>query len=532
MGVAGVVEAPSAGSGGPAPDASASRSRPRPGDRVERLYRIGVAAAAVLCAVAGTVWALAVPLFLPADESAHVDYASRVYDGIPRAGVFIPTAEMSELGQKRVPQHVSNHPPLYYWLAAPLVRLADAQSDGSWLVLLRLAGVALSCVTVVLTAVLARLVLARQRRELQAGVAVAAAGVVAVVPSFVAASGSVQNDALQLVLAALALVLAVRGYRRGFPVPLLLTTAVVCGAGMLTRVAFAPVVVAVVLVVVLGTVQEDPGVTRRAGTGRRWWLAAVRSGVIAVVTLLAAGWFYLLNLVRYGDPTGGAAVYPLVRQRTSAASTVLEQFVDPRMWWHQIAQFGGAQAGTQPKTPVQAVVAGALLVVVLVAAAGAVRHRRVLAGLDRRTWWLLGVLLLVFLICYAELAGHVVSKGSLNNRYLLSALSFLGVAGGLLLVVGGGRRLAVLASVAVALELAGALEFTAAVARRQPGLRETGWFDAIAGSAAGTGVPAAAVLLTTLLVVAGAALVAHALVLRSLAVGRAPRRAVAPVTAV
>ena len=60
------------------------------------------------------------------DERAHVDYAWQVAHGhLPVAATEF-TAEFPELGQKSYFQHVSNHPPLYYAIAGPVLRAANA----------------------------------------------------------------------------------------------------------------------------------------------------------------------------------------------------------------------------------------------------------------------------------------------------------------------------------------------------------------------------------------------------------------------
>lgn len=72
------------------------------------------------------IWVFAVPPFLPADESAHTDYAMQVTHGhLPIAGQPFH-AEFPQLGQRTLRQHVSNHPPLYYVFAGPVLRIGAA----------------------------------------------------------------------------------------------------------------------------------------------------------------------------------------------------------------------------------------------------------------------------------------------------------------------------------------------------------------------------------------------------------------------
>lgn len=78
-----------------------------------RWYRLGLGGSIAVYLGLAALWALAVPLFLPADESPHVDYAYQVAHGhLPSAGTHFD-AEFPTLIQHYGGQYVAYHPPLY-----------------------------------------------------------------------------------------------------------------------------------------------------------------------------------------------------------------------------------------------------------------------------------------------------------------------------------------------------------------------------------------------------------------------------------
>ncbi len=85
--------------------------------------------------------------------------------------------------------------------------------------------------------------------------------------------------------------------------------AVLCTLGMLTRVTF----LTVALVAVAATVALTLWPRLRLARPDPHLLALALGRALAIVAAVAAGagWFLLLNLHRYGDLTGGSAVYGL-----------------------------------------------------------------------------------------------------------------------------------------------------------------------------------------------------------------------------
>src|SRR5215207_10716115 len=160
----------------------------RPGTRFPRT---GVAAAVVLIAFLAGLAVFAVRPFASADESAHADYGLTIYQE-HRLPTLFDHVEPVFPYQQAKPQHVANHPPLYYVLTGPL--LAGGVRTGHLVAgyeAARLVSVVASVVTVLLVAGFAHAV-TRGRRP---AVTVGAAALVATYAPFVSVSGVLHNDA-------------------------------------------------------------------------------------------------------------------------------------------------------------------------------------------------------------------------------------------------------------------------------------------------------------------------------------------------
>ena len=167
------------------------RERP-PEER--RALRLGLAGVVLAFLTLATLHVLTVRPFLPADERAHTGYALLVGRGeLPTLST--PTPPLPGIpppSGQRLRIYTANHPPLYYALVAAPLRLGEATRHP-------LVGVAAARL---LTALMAgaglvaaaglALVLVPGRPQL----AVGAAGIAALLPSFVHLSGLVHNDAL------------------------------------------------------------------------------------------------------------------------------------------------------------------------------------------------------------------------------------------------------------------------------------------------------------------------------------------------
>ena len=253
-----------------------------------------VAASALVATGLGVWFALAVPLGLPYDEPAHwgtvLAYAS---------GHGMPV-----LGDPGVP-YEAQMGPVYYTLAALVLAATGGADQPHAPTVLRLAGVLLLPVLVLLTYRIGRLMSASSR------VSATAAAIVATTPLLLMIGGSIQNDFLCFVLIALSLVVGMRLLRRpDSSWPTHLGLGVLIGLAILTKV----VALALVPALALGYLAHRATWDRRL----RWVMAA---GVGVAVT---SGWWFVRNLLTYGDLTGSRGmarlgiVFPPLRWTGSA----------------------------------------------------------------------------------------------------------------------------------------------------------------------------------------------------------------------
>ena len=279
-----------------------------------------IVVAAVLIAVLGSIAvAFGTAPLGTGDETAHLDYAVEVWHG--HLPVFERGLQITP-GFGSIPpvQWVSQHPPLFYLLLAPVVGpLADG---GHWVAAV-LAGRTENALLAGLT-VLTTVWAVRRVVPSRPTVAAVAAVVTALCGQALIVGGAIYNDLLTLVFTALALGVAASVIRRGATNRLIVLAALVTAGGMLSRLSFATMLVAVVGSFVVAA--RTPPTLRRE-VGRR----AV--GVLAAIVApgIAAGWFYLRNKRLTGTITGGHPAWSeeYLHRVTRPTGAVV---VDPRFW--------------------------------------------------------------------------------------------------------------------------------------------------------------------------------------------------------
>lgn len=217
--------------------------------------------------LAGTVFAVVMPAGLPYDEPSHwstVQYIATHWT-LPVMGDPGVTYE----GQQA---------PLYYLMAAPLSLLPNG------FLMVRLFGVVGHGVVVLLTWLLIR----RAVPSIPA-VALAGAGFVALNPVLLAIAGSVQNDTWALAWGVAAL-LSAATLTAEHPSPRdAIVVGVVVGLMLLTKLSMLPVAVGIVILLLI----------------RRLFGAA---GWLVLSATLVSGWWFVRNVLLYGDLSGQSAV--------------------------------------------------------------------------------------------------------------------------------------------------------------------------------------------------------------------------------
>lgn len=475
--------------------------------REDPVVRRGLAAVVALYSGLVLLWVFMVPLFGPADERAHVDYAWRVAHGELPVAATPFTAEFPELGQVSYVQHVSNHPPLYYAFAGPVLRAADALGHPAvGLYGLRLVNALLSLATVLVVARLAAVVSADLRHQVRIVVVVGAALLTAVNPALVAASGAIQNDPLAVLLAALVALVLARATRAGLHTREVVWLAALCAAGTLTRVTFLTVVAVAVVGVVALTLWPD--LRLRRPTPSVVLSAGGRAVALVGSVLAGAGWFLLLNLERYGDLTGGSAIYLMesVRDRRwypGAEHGPIAFLLHPYTWWTQSLQLVAPVPSIADDRLPYVLMTITLLVVLALAAVAFVR-RRAVRMLDRPAEFILLLLAVLLAGALAKLAVHVSHRGGPNQRYLLDAIGLWAVGCALLLAAFGAVAHRALGLVA-ALGAVGSVCYAVGIAVRADDVTEGSTLHVLRVSLAHSPVPAAELvgIASLLLAVAG-----------------------------
>lgn len=269
-------------------------------------------------------WAVLTPVYEAPDELPHVDAAVRVAlgEGWPAPGEARFASALVVTAEEQVPlaaedrsrfadvatahpgtadkvNQMTQHPPTYYLLAGGALRLLDFE-DLRW----DRSVLALRLLDVLLVLPLPLLVHATVRRTTGSPAAAAVAAVALfAVPQLAQVTSAVSNDALTVLLVGLVAWAGARvlsGASRRRDVVLL---GALLGAALLVKGTALPAVpfVAVVLLV------AGRG---RLPLGRR----LLRTGGALALAFVVGGWWWLRNLVLYGDvqPSGLADVRPTV----------------------------------------------------------------------------------------------------------------------------------------------------------------------------------------------------------------------------
>jgi hypothetical protein len=416
---------------GPAPGGRQSENR-RP-----RALTRGVLAAVLLFAVLGGLGTLSAPPFVSADESAHAAYGLTLYQE-GRLPTLFETVEPVFPLQVAKPQHVANHPPLFYVLTGPF--LAAGAGSGHLLagyLAARSLSTLASMVTVLLVAAFAHALLEGRRPAVSLG----AAALTAVHAPFVSVSGVLHNDALGVALAAAVLWLVVRVVRQGPSPGLVAALALTALAGTAVRASNASLVAIASLAVLVAALAHAPADVRW-GRGLRRGL--VTAFLVGGTSLAGIGWFFVRNIQLYGNALGYGVLEEAFGKTPRTESFFLLRHPDL-----VLRQLG------LPTSGAALTVAGLPTVVLVVAVLGGLavglwgRNRAPLPERDgggavsertvRRL--LAGLFLLHALITVVMVIRHVDGGGGIHVRYLFPLLPIVAtIAAAALFRLPSGRR--------------------------------------------------------------------------------------------
>jgi hypothetical protein len=271
-----------------------------------RAALIGVLGAVLLLAGGSLYQALVTPPYRFIDEQAHAGYVLAIQEGrLPSIDTPIDQADggpalrtrLINQPERRRDVWVANNPPLTYLVAAgPAAATRALGLPGGPLLGLRLVNIAAVAAAVVLSYLLARDLAGGDRT-----VGLVAAGIVAASPhlGFVASLGF--NDGVSI-LATTGVLLGLARVADARPADVSVDASV-RWLGIWCLVAALARPMALVMALAAAAI----------GFVVVWWRRTAPLGRtlawLAGPTVLGAGWFYVLNVVRYGDPTGSQALF-------------------------------------------------------------------------------------------------------------------------------------------------------------------------------------------------------------------------------
>lgn len=301
---------------------------------------------------------LVVPVFEMPDEHLHYFYTQH----LAQTGELpVQTGDYDTGGPW---EQEGSQPPLYYFLAAPLIRFSEARLEAAdlwynhqntmgrpalagnenrfvhppereawpWegyalaVHLARLLSMLFGAVTVVCVWLIARRVLPGRD-----WLALAAAALVAFNPQFIATSATMSNDGVIIMLSAAALALLLRiadGEGGDHGIPLL---AVVVGLAPLAKLSGVALVGFTLLTLAL-----------LAWRRRDWRFFVTTAGPVLIAVAVLAGWWYLRNAQLYGDITGISHMLPESMDRNFRLDTWLAGLPAELRgaWWSAWGIFG------------------------------------------------------------------------------------------------------------------------------------------------------------------------------------------------
>ena len=265
------------------------------------------------------------PVFESSDEWSHYPFVENVAQG---RGLPV-----QEPGKETLWRHEGSQPPLYYLMMGALTGWIDtsdlpqimranpharigiplARDNKNMIVhtdaerwpwrgtvlavhLVRIASVLMGAVTVLFT-----YLIARELAPDEPGVALLAMGLNATLPMFAFITGSVNNDNITYMISAVAFLLILRASRRP-PIPRdLILLGIVLAVAALSKLSGLVLIPVAALAVAIGYLRNAERPFAFGRLGLRWLRDMA---IVAVPVVGIAAWWYVRNIVLYGDPTG------------------------------------------------------------------------------------------------------------------------------------------------------------------------------------------------------------------------------------
>lgn len=367
------------------------------------------------------------------DETSSTSYAAALARGVSPT-INTPSAYGTDgfpsvwMSPVRLPSQqmiwTANHPPLYHLLAVPAVWIANwTGTSGLALFTMRFISAASTALVVLISGHLARELVPRRP-----AVALVSSAVAAAMTTITFQGGFAYNDGFATATGGMALLVLARAARRGVTPGRVGWISVWCTASAGTRPTGVVLTAMVVLAVLLICLVQ--GQSR----GRAIQFALV----VGAVPALLVGWFYLRNIILFGDATASSALLQRFNRQPNPRLTTIGGSLDYlRSQWDQL--FIQRRLGRPSSNRVHFIRAvGKVLTVgfaVLVVSSW-VRDRRLFSLRSRPIRWWSTAIVWATLVAVsvatiaATIAGLADGVGS-HERYLMPVEPLLAIALGL-----------------------------------------------------------------------------------------------------
>lgn len=387
--------------------------------------------------VAALIYSITIPAFEVSDELWHYP----MVDYLASNGLQLPVQNAANVGAWR---QEGSQPPLYYMMSAILVAGIDRSDlqtvrrinphadigiirpDGNANMLVRALDEPAAPMTKTLLAVhvvrwfsillglgtvLVTYGIGRELFPDQPVIALGAAGVAAFLPMFMFISASVNNDNLSNLLGNLLTLLTIRLLKRqtlpGWRVYVVL--GIVMGCGLLAKlnlVFWLPMLAGVLF---LNSIRL-----------KNWRSFFIGGGIIAALTTLIAGWWYVRNGQLYGDPTGLNVFLDIVGRRAIPANAEQlwsERFSFTHSFW---GLFGGMNVpmSNSVYTLLDAIAAVGLFGAVLFILTALLRRKYTFAY-----WMPLAITIIWPIVTFVSLLRWTTETPASQGRLIFGALS-------------------------------------------------------------------------------------------------------------
>lgn len=246
-------------------------------------FKVGILGCLLSLFAGSMFYAVSVPF--TADSPLHLDYAWQISKGqLPNFsdGILAPIPVKSEV------QYVSQHPPLYYLMIAPVAYFIDRGEYAKAMLAAKTITTTISLTCVLAYIWLGKLISRNNKKQYS----LLLAGFATSLVPFIKVTGDVMNDSLALLFNILAVAMAVSIIRYGSSNKKLFLLSGIIAAGMATRATFITTALIVLFAIFVTAIIEKK---ETRGWSKKIWIAIKPTLITFCVVILTIGWFYYHN---------------------------------------------------------------------------------------------------------------------------------------------------------------------------------------------------------------------------------------------